>query len=818
MANIVTGTVPNLIQGVSQQPKKDRLQGQVEAQLNMSSDVVKGNTRRGGAKRNARLGTTVGDNFYYTYKRDADEWYTVVLKKVGTSCDVEIIDKDGNPITVTNLATADGLAIREYLSDTSSLVAHTIGDVTVLANKTVTPALEAGLTPALSRSDGKYYHIVWMSGAEYGREYTITYNGSVIATKTTPVTVNLSTSTSGTNTDTTSQSTSSSDLQVGTTLDPGDILQDLRADLAAAGWTATLYEDTYLVFYHSTSGEKNVAVSANGLEMMSNHKVRDLKELPGGAVPGMYVKVEGANDKVGADDVYLQFNSSVSGVSTFTSQGSWKEVAGPGEQYKIDKTTMPVSIRQVDLNTFTIEYPGTAGVHWKSREAGDSKTNKVPSFIGRPIENIGSFQNRLFFLAEDRWVLSRTDDYWNFWKYTAVTDRDDDRIDVIAPSATVSLLKHSVLYNKNLILFSEGTQYIQRGDTAITGKTVNLGVTTNYTMDLRCSPEPTGDSVIFTAKAGNFANIQQFRVEDISNRERATSISAHVPEYIPKDISRIIANSALNTFIAQPSNGGSELYVYQWYYQGNALKQQAWHKWDFPTLDVHHIFFADATLCLIATPDHDPTALEFYCIDMTGQDIEAYNAPMLLDMWEEYTPTSWTDSGNYHVLTPSNPLHPDSVCIQGIDGPSPGLPIDFYYEGGEWRTKAFLSGTFDVYTGVNYTGRVTLTPPFIKNPDGTNMSDAPLFIRDINLSVVETGAYKVIYEHKFTDDYEVPINSLRLGETPLGEWYVSTGSDTIPIFENTEDLTLSVESVGHIPMTLTDFEWHGIYRQSGRYV
>ena len=60
MAQVVDGVIPSLLQGVSQQIPRERLPGQVGAQLNMVSDLVTGIRRRPGIQHIKTL--TLPDN------------------------------------------------------------------------------------------------------------------------------------------------------------------------------------------------------------------------------------------------------------------------------------------------------------------------------------------------------------------------------------------------------------------------------------------------------------------------------------------------------------------------------------------------------------------------------------------------------------------------------------------------------------------------------------------------------------------------------------------------------------------------------------
>lgn len=106
--SLISSNIPNLINGVSQQPPSLRLGSQAEEQINGLSDVVTGLTKRPPTE---HLGTIIGDlstSKIHTYKRDENEQYTVmvsdgairVLNQDGVELDVELdVDDEGVPYT-----------------------------------------------------------------------------------------------------------------------------------------------------------------------------------------------------------------------------------------------------------------------------------------------------------------------------------------------------------------------------------------------------------------------------------------------------------------------------------------------------------------------------------------------------------------------------------------------------------------------------------------------------------------------------------------------------------------------------------------------
>ena len=78
---LVSRTIPNLVQGVSQQPEVLRLSSQATQQLNGFSSVVEGLKKRPPTNFIAKLSSSsFGNCFIHTINRDAQERYVVIVK------------------------------------------------------------------------------------------------------------------------------------------------------------------------------------------------------------------------------------------------------------------------------------------------------------------------------------------------------------------------------------------------------------------------------------------------------------------------------------------------------------------------------------------------------------------------------------------------------------------------------------------------------------------------------------------------------------------------------------------------------------------
>ena len=103
MADLVSYAIPNLIQGVSQQPDAQRDPSQASIQINGMSSIAEGLRKRDSSRTIARVSETLfGDAAIHTIQRDADEKYIAVVRTNA----INLFDLDGVAQTVNTAAGA----------------------------------------------------------------------------------------------------------------------------------------------------------------------------------------------------------------------------------------------------------------------------------------------------------------------------------------------------------------------------------------------------------------------------------------------------------------------------------------------------------------------------------------------------------------------------------------------------------------------------------------------------------------------------------------------------------------------------------------
>ena len=158
---LVSSSIPNLINGISQQPPEVRLPSQGEVQENGLATVVRGLEKRPGTESVQKLDfTPTGTYLIHPIRRDETEEYTLILGKAGSDKFIKVFDGDGNamPVQGDTFATIDDddLAYFSEVTDFSTQVsATTVTDTTFFCSskKTVTVATADGQTSGQDDSD-----------------------------------------------------------------------------------------------------------------------------------------------------------------------------------------------------------------------------------------------------------------------------------------------------------------------------------------------------------------------------------------------------------------------------------------------------------------------------------------------------------------------------------------------------------------------------------------------------------------------------------------------------------------------------------------
>ena len=545
---LISSSIPNLINGVSQQPAALRLASQAETVVNCLPSPVEGLKKRPPCYHIAKLfagSAGAGRPFTHIVDRDGTIKYLVMIQ----DATLKVFGLDGSVKTVT---AAGGFSYLDITGEPSQVFrVASVADYTFIVNREKTVAMSASTSP-----DWGTKSMVFIKTADYATTYSITVNG---------VTVSDTTANSG--------SHAPSNVTIATNL-----AASLNANATFnASFVAT--QTVYIVRITKNDGGAYTLSSKdtrNGaMTIAIKGTVDTLTDLPVIAEHGFTVKILGSK-ATGLDDYYVKFETNTG--SGF-GHGIWRETVAPGIPYLFDAATMPHVLIRNSNDTFTFQ-PFT----WAGRVAGDALTASDPSFIGSKIQNLQLFRNRLVFLADENVILSAADSYDRFFPETVQTIVDSDPIDIATGGQEINFLVSSLAFANSLLLFSRHSQFrLDTGNVAaaLSPKTASIAALTTFEMVDTVDPVAVGRTIFFAVPKGDFSGVREFFLPDSSGPVPISEeITSSVPRFVPGSLTSMTATVSEEGLVLLSKNEPKRIYLYKFFFQDDTKLQSAWSYWE----------------------------------------------------------------------------------------------------------------------------------------------------------------------------------------------------------------------------------------------
>ncbi|WP_067516906.1 hypothetical protein [Endozoicomonas ascidiicola] len=792
---LISTTIPNMVNGVSQQPYALRLASQCEELVNAYPSVVEGLRKRQGSRYLGTLPDLASDPFLHVINRDSTEKYVVAI----VNGDLKVFDLEGNEKTVTF---PDGKAYLNAASPMSDLQCMTVADYTFVLNKTVIVRESASQSPVRP-----YEALVWVKQGSYGAKYILRVDGK----STTYVVPN------------------GSDAAHADDVTTDFIAEKLRAGIKGqlgGSWYVSRQGSTLHIKRNSGASfsiSTDDSVGDNGLDVLVQ-KTQRFSDLPARSVNGFTLEISG-DQSSSFDNYYVTYNTE----GTADGAGVWKESLKGGEVVGLDATTMPhVLIRNAD-GTFTFKV-----AEWADRKVGDLDSNPLPSFVDRKINDVFFHRNRLGFISDENVVFSKASEFFNFFISTATALLDDDPIDVGVSHTKVSILRHAIPFNETLLLFSDKTQF-QLGVTDIlTPETISINQTTEYECSLKAKPVGAGRFVYFAVNRGAYTGIREYYVDGDTESTDAQEITGHVPRYIPGGAHKIAASSNEDAIVVLTEREPNAVYLYKYYYSGAEKLQSAWSKWVFPACDrILDCEFIESQLVLLTAREGqvhiekinlEPGAIEedwSLHVHLDGVVSEA----QVTTQFNEGDPTLEGDNTTTITLpykhdTSSQPLQ--LITAPGGDR-TEGVIEDTFNSTARIvgdTTEITLSGDWrnqPLYLGIPYEFRYRFSTLVIKEEavGGGEMTvgKGRIQLRNISLLYNRTGYFRIEVTPFGRDTYTYTYSGrvVGSGHNQVGRVPIEEGDFTFPVASKNDTVTMEIVNDTYLPCFFLSAEWEAFY-------
>jgi len=600
---MITEPIPSLLQGMTQQAPELRNANKADFQSNFISDPAAGLARRAGTDHVRKVPGLQNPNqtFVKWIRRDETEKYCVTFDGVA----LRVFGLDGREYIVQ----ADAAAI-SYISASNpkkKLRSLTLADTTLILNTEKTVAMSPDVSPALAK-----LAVVWIKQGNYGQTYTVRL-AEGDAYDTTP-----DGSVSGHVAEIRTSKIADRLVNGGAPYDGTQTL--LKIGSVSGSYTVTYTAgDSYFLIKKTDDSDFTIegrdSIAGNGVGVCKN-SARSFASLPPIAPDGYIASVLGNQDD-SADDYWVKFSLNRSTSPDGKARGQWAETLAPGVKYKLDASTMPHR-----LNRKQDDYAGTVtgtpyAVYftfepcvWGEREVGDTDTSPDPSFVGNQIRNLFVFQNRLGFLFKSNVVMSRTGDYFHFFRHTVTKVLDTDPIDgTVAPGRLtddrVLNLDNALAFAQELLLIGDRVQIVVPGSEPLTPASFRALLASSLEAYPDCRPVMSETSAFIPYTTGSYVGLREFLLDGNANKF-SFSDTAEIPRLIPGAPDALAICSSQSTMIVLSTDDPTNLYVFRWLDEGRSRVQAAWGVWSFgdPILSCEVL---ETTLWMLVNRPEGPT-------------------------------------------------------------------------------------------------------------------------------------------------------------------------------------------------------------------
>ena len=603
MGSVVSQSIPNFLNGMSQQTPTQRGVNQGEDQQNLQNGLTEGLSKRPPLD---YVATVDSSNIYsnktkfWSIARDASNQYIVALYNGG----IKVFDLDGNAKTVT---IASGSSYLTSTNPREDFKLVNIADYTFLANSSKTVTADSNTSAAKVEE-----FLVVCKLTNYGREYKValkhpsmaqelevifqlpTGNDAATDAKfrdTNKITDILLKGTSSTHWDSNANGIG---FNVRRT-DNGSSVSTTQGLSNYSGFTSHFSFEQFdsVIYGKPTDGNAAYTIttsdgSGNTAMYAIRDEIQDFSKLPFYGKTDVIIKITGEEGDT-LSDYYVKFTGK---------SGVWNETIAPATSLGVTNSTMPHALINNNDGTFTFQE-----LAWTDRVCGDADSNPNPTFIGRTVNNLTYYKNRLGILSGENLILTENASFFNYFATTSTQVLDTDPIDIAASGSQVNTLKNSVGFNESLLLFSDTSQYkLDSSGESISPTTAILNEVSAFEHDDKVQPISAGKYAYFAQARTSGTAVREYFADDDTLTNDGMDISVSVQNLIPANCYQIISNTTEDVLAflvsdtadsqSAPFSGtasatnSNTMYIYKYFFDGGEKVQNAWSKWTFTGMKI----------------------------------------------------------------------------------------------------------------------------------------------------------------------------------------------------------------------------------------
>ncbi len=809
----------SVIRGVSEQVPHDRLTGQHWEQDNLISDPVRGLARRHGSVNRDYI--VLPQPLTPACLQDArsrleqtifveDEEYCFHYRGESTP---EIEGSTLHPIVLVNKDTHKFFPVAST-PETREALNEGISSITAAGRfvlmSSATRKVEYTLTDNMAAS--AHQHVVWVRGGANSRTFTVYANISGVDKKYEYTTMSSyyegALDTSGVPATDPEYGKKVNDIvnayntavnqhisAVAKDIAPSNIASKLAAlmvvDMPSARadgpYILCEHPDTVITADDGGNGEMMRAVSRDvtAAELVSPRHF-----------PGKIVKVvpKAANSLA----YYLKAESTSN--STAFGEVIWRETAGLGVTMDWVFFIGVFHLDQLYVGRSPAELAAITGLtvpEIEKSSCGDRDSSPIPEFFDKTITYMRMFQDRLMIISGSTVFLSKSGDYFNFFRKSVLTLAPDDPIEVFAQGTEDDVITSGVQHDRNVILCGRRYQYIVPGREPMTPTNPYVGVQATYEGANLVPHAVAGSLLFFCQRRERRLTLQRMSPGAVADRLDALDISSQLDGYLTGTPRQIVAMTAPGAVFLRTQELDNGFYVYSYMdTEDNAERLfDSWSRWTF-----------DKSLGVLMGISSDDSGL----LAVTVRDT-TLGPTIMLDRFVRETGIS--DAPYLDSMRPyATHRHIGEATRVAFDSTSEQFLLGSTLAGAPALVTQFPDDVDSLYVGTLYDSFCTLTSPYIRDREDKIILDARLTVSKLAVSISNSAAMLAELSYDMGKSWRTAKSWVY---REAGNWILNTqgiaeeATITVPVMKENKKYRARLRSRSWLPMTLAVIEWSG---------
>jgi len=583
-------------------------------------------------------------------------------------------------------------------------------------------------------------------------------------------------------------------------IQPQAIAEQLKLAAVAAGLTLATRQDSTIII----EGVKSVTAQDGGdgslIRGVAN-EVASADQVSNLHLVGKVVKVRARGSE---EAFYLKASPKDPNVISGYTEVTWNE--GAGVTYSLSKVfilCVAVAGTFYMASSASILNSLTAGSHptYSPSSVGDSTTSPIPFFVGRKITYIGVFQDRLLIGSGSVVRASRIGDYLNFFRTSVLTAPANDAFEMLSQGSEDDELRHSVLYDRDIVLFGLKRQYAASGRSALSPSNANLPVMSSHEGAADVPPVAAGGLIFYSKQGEQSPSVHEIRPGAVAESPESYSVSSQLTTYFKGTAVELATIAKPSMLFVRTSDSRNSIYPFTYLDTSQGRRQDAWGRWDFAQ-----------ELGVVFGMLGIPSGLLVFSLRLAHGKV--WVVADVCPVTAELASYPYLDSARKwdEVATDTGSLRTDTTGTWNV---AFDASTDYRFLGGSLSQKAEVSESFPLadgmWAGAKQDSYFVPTNPFVKDRKEKAVLTGRLTVSSLKVSYSNSSGFDSVLSVSGVDDTVSSFAGYSVGglSSLVSRAPVVDGSHLLVIGRETRDYKITIKARTWLPFTVSSVEWVG---------